>query len=236
MTILGIETSTAVCSVGFARQNSTGTGRQPDGIDLQSEKSIVESHIHSEKLLTLIQELCDEQTIPLSQVDGVAVSIGPGSFTGLRIGLSTAKGLCAALGKPLVAVPTFEAIVRSVVLTHPECEEIIVCIDAKQREYYIGSYENRTGTVHEVRAVHTGSLSSALAAVSAKTVIVTDRPGEVTMESRDSILVENVLPFCRGDVIAGMAGLRIRSGLDTEWKELEPMYLKDFTVKVRANK
>ena len=132
MTILGIETSTAVCSVGLANE-----------FDLRAEKSIIETHIHSEKLLTLIQELCDEQKMKLSQLDGVAVSIGPGSFTGLRIGLSTAKGLCFALEKPLIAVSTFASIAKSVTISHPEYARIIVCIDAKQREYYIGVYEHR---------------------------------------------------------------------------------------------
>jgi len=133
----------------------------------------------SEKLLTLIQELCDEQKIKLSQLDGVAVSIGPGSFTGLRIGLSTAKGLCFALEKPLMAVSTFASIAKSVSGSHPDCPRIIVCIDAKQREYYIGVYEQNNGTVCEVLPVHIGSIASAIAAASLKTLIVTDRTDEV---------------------------------------------------------
>ena len=233
MIFLGIETSTAVCSAGMARVRPTGANGQAVGVDLLSEKSLVESHIHSEKLLTLIRELCDEQKTDLSQVDGVAVSIGPGSFTGLRIGLSTAKGLCAALDKPLVAVPTFEAIARSVSRVHPECMEIRVCIDAKQREYYIGLYEQYAGTLREVRAVHTGNLSSACAAISAKTVIVTDRPDEVKKESQQSVLVENVFPYCRGDVIACLAVERWNAGQTRAWEQLEPLYLKNFVVRTQ---
>jgi tRNA threonylcarbamoyl adenosine modification protein YeaZ len=93
-----------------------GRIRQTNLNMMQAEKSLTETHIHSEKLLTLIQELCDEQKLKLSQLDGVAVSIGPGSFTGLRIGLSTAKGLCFALEKPLIAVPTFVSIAKSVII------------------------------------------------------------------------------------------------------------------------
>jgi tRNA threonylcarbamoyladenosine biosynthesis protein TsaB len=222
MTILGIETSTAVCSVGLANE-----------FDVQAERSIVETHIHSEKLLTLIQELCDEQKIKLSQLDGVAVSIGPGSFTGLRIGLSTAKGLCFALDKSLIAVPTFLSIAKSVTRSHPESPRIVVCIDAKQREYYIGVYENNNGTVREVLAVHIGSLSSALAGASTKTVIVTDCTGEVKGASGGSLLVEDVVSYCRGDVIARMAVSIRNSGTISLWEQLEPMYLKDFVVRTQ---
>jgi len=232
MTILGIETSTAVCSVGLARQSSKSIGGQANEFGSQSERSLIESHIHSEKLLTLIQELCDEQKIKLSQLDGVAVSIGPGSFTGLRIGLSTAKGLCFALEKPLIAVPTFMSIARSVTILHPECARIVVCIDAKQREYYIGVYEQNNGTVHEVTAVQIGSFSSALAAASTKTMIITDHTNEVKTESDNSIIVENVLSYCRGDVVARIAIEKWNAGERNVWEQLEPMYLKDFVVRL----
>ena len=223
MATLGIETSTAVCSVGLA-----------DEFGLQSERSLIESHIHSEKLLTLIQELCDEQKIKLSQLDGVAISTGPGSFTGLRIGLSTAKGLCFALEKPLIAVPTFLSIAKSVVLSHPECARIIVCIDAKQREYYIGTYDQNNGDVREALPVQIRSLSSTLAAVSLKTLIVTDRTDEVKTKFGDSRIVEDVFSYCRGDIIARM-GIEIwNDGKRNLWEQMEPIYLKDFVVRIQT--
>jgi tRNA threonylcarbamoyladenosine biosynthesis protein TsaB len=225
MTILGIETSTAVCSVGLANEHG-----------MQLERSLIESHIHSEKLLPLIQDLCDEQKIELSQLDGVAVSIGPGSFTGLRIGMSTAKGLCFALNKPLIAVPTFPAIAECVIMTHPEYSRVIVCIDAKQREYYIGVYEQDRGTVCETIAVQRGNLSTALAAVSMKTVIITDRVDKVKTESHDPIIVEDVSSYCRGDVIAHMAMERANAAEKYNWKQIEPMYLKDFIVRAQVKK
>ncbi len=138
MTVLGIETSTAVCSVGLVNESG-----------MRIERSLVESHIHSEKLLTLIQDVCEDQKMALSKLDGVAISIGPGSFTGLRIGLSTAKGLCYVLGKPLVAVPTFEAIATCVCMSHPGCVRVIVCVDAKQGDYYFCVYEKRDDDLHD---------------------------------------------------------------------------------------
>jgi tRNA threonylcarbamoyladenosine biosynthesis protein TsaB len=231
MIVLGIETSTAVCSVGIARLSSPYAYGRTNGEFLQAEKSLVESHIHSEKLLTLIQELCDDQKLKLSELDGVAVSIGPGSFTGLRIGLSTAKGLCFALEKPLLAVPTFASIAQSIFLAHPEYTKVIVCIDAKQREYYIGIYEQFGGPVQEVLAVHVGTISSALQSVPEKTIVVTDHVNTVKIDSTDSLVLEDVSPYCRGDVIARMA-IEEWNAIDVRgWEQLEPMYLKDFIVR-----
>lgn len=99
MNLLGIETSTAACGVAVVSDGG-----------MNVERSIVEAHIHSEKLLTLVRTVLGEAKIGLNEIDAVAVSIGPGSFTGLRIGLSSAKGLCYALEKPLLTVPTFDAI------------------------------------------------------------------------------------------------------------------------------
>jgi len=219
--ILGIETSTAVCSVGFADENG-----------LRAERSLVESHIHSEKLLTLIQELCDMEQVTLRQIDGVAFSIGPGSFTGLRIGLSTAKGLCYALDRPLLAVPTFLSMAKSVFREHPNYPKVGVCIDAKQREYYIGVYEKRDGMIREVLPVQIGTLPD-LAAASAS-IIVTDRLDSVKTESRGSDLIMEVFPYCRGDMVAATALEQGIPGRRTGWEELEPMYLKDFVVRTRT--
>jgi tRNA threonylcarbamoyladenosine biosynthesis protein TsaB len=234
MILLGIETSTAVCSVGLARQSTPSMNTSGNVIDLISEKSLVESHIHSEKLLTLIQELCDEQQLNLSQVDGVAVSIGPGSFTGLRIGLSTAKGLSFALEKPLVAVPTFESIAKSALMLHPECDRIIVCIDAKQREYYIGTFEQLNGTVQEVLEVHIGTLSSVVQSILPKTLIVTDQMNEWKKELPGSVLIQEVFSYCRGDMVARLAMEQWTAETNGSWNQLEPKYLKDFVVRMQS--
>jgi tRNA threonylcarbamoyladenosine biosynthesis protein TsaB len=178
--------------------------------------------------------LCGEQKMKLSQLDGVAISLGPGSFTGLRIGLSTAKGLCFALEKPLIAVPTFLSIAKSAVLSHPECARIIVCIDAKQREYYIGVYEQDNGDVREMQSVQTVSLSSALPAISLKTLIITDRTDEVKTKFGDSIIVEDVFSYCRGNIVARIAVETWKDGKRKLWEQLEPIYLKDFVVRTHT--
>jgi len=225
MTILGIETSTAVCSVGLAKESG-----------LRTERSLVESHIHSEKLLTLIREICVEQNLKLSQIDGVAISIGPGSFTGLRIGLSTAKGLCCSLGKPLIAVPTFESIATDAFKAHPECARAVICVDAKQGEFYIGVYEKNDGLLCETLPVHIDSLTSLRTVINKETVIAADCTDKIKTALDDSVTLNEMLPFCRGDVIANIAIERLISGEKNIWEDLEPMYLKDFVVRTHVKK
>jgi len=224
MMVLGIETSTAVCSVGLATESA------PLG-----ETSLVESHIHSEKLLTLIQKLCHEHSVTLPQLDGIAVSLGPGSFTGLRIGLSTAKGLGYALGKPLVAVSTFEAIAYRVFGMHPGSRNAVVCIDAKQGEHYIGMYEKKNGTFDEILPVHVGSIASIVNFVNEGTVVVTDQQEVLKREFLAAGGVEDVFSYCRGDVIAGLAIKNIERGGNAAMGELEPLYLKNFVVRQNVN-
>jgi tRNA threonylcarbamoyladenosine biosynthesis protein TsaB len=222
--VLGIETSTAVCSIGIA--SNTG---------LRAERSIVESHIHSEKLLTLIQALCDEQKITLSHLDGIAISIGPGSFTGLRIGLSSAKGLCYAKGIPLITVSTFEAIASGVLASHREFTRIAICVDAKQGEYYIGTYKCNTKQLDEIIPVYVGTLDSVAATVNTPTtVVVTDCSDEVKKVIGGYGLIENILTYCRGDVVASIGLTKLQANELSDITNLEPLYLKDFVVQKHA--
>lgn len=97
--ILSIESATTVCSVAIAR----------DG-NLISRHEVNAGFSHSENLTVFIQKACEEAEIKLNQLDAIAVSKGPGSYTGLRIGVSTAKGLCYALKKPFIAIPTLQSL------------------------------------------------------------------------------------------------------------------------------
>jgi tRNA threonylcarbamoyladenosine biosynthesis protein TsaB len=230
ITILGIETSTAVCSIGLACLNDDTVGKA--GVsNLLIERSIVESHIHSEKLLTLIREICENQDIALSKLDGVAISIGPGSFTGLRIGLSTAKGLCFSLAKPLITVPTFEAIAASVFISHPDFSRVIVFVDAKQGEYYRGAYEIANGMVREILPIQIQYISDVVAVNHGKTIVVTDRVDTVKKALDNSVSIEDIFIYCRGDVIANIAIKKLQTGEIDPLENLEPLYLKDFMIR-----
>src|SRR5476649_863689 len=95
--ILNLETATTVCSVSLAK----------DG-ELLALKEINGDYSHAENLTLFIEDVLKQADCKINDVDAIAVSKGPGSYTGLRIGVSTAKGLCYALDKPLIAINTLE--------------------------------------------------------------------------------------------------------------------------------
>ncbi|HIE65677.1 MAG: tRNA (adenosine(37)-N6)-threonylcarbamoyltransferase complex dimerization subunit type 1 TsaB [Nitrospira sp.] len=129
MKILAIETSTL--AGGAALMNEAG---------LISVCHLEPEARHSEQLLTAIDRLLKESKILLSDLDGIAVSIGPGSFTGLRIGLATAKGLAMGTDIPMVLVPTMEVIAAA----FPEAKGLTVPIlDARREEVYWSLFDYR---------------------------------------------------------------------------------------------
>ena len=220
MTVLGIETSTEVCSVGLADEQ----GRT-------KERSLVESRIHSEKLLTLVRQVCEDGNTVLGNIDGVAISIGPGSFTGLRIGLSSAKGLCYALEKPILAVPTFQAVAESIIAERTGTTGILVCVDAKQGDFYVGTYKAAGGRAVMVEDVQIRKLGEIAGLMDAKQVVLTDRVQQVGPLAGVDVSCSEVHTYYRGDSVARI-GLRKLLARDvSDLASLEPRYLKDFIVR-----
>jgi tRNA threonylcarbamoyladenosine biosynthesis protein TsaB len=127
--ILQIETATTSCSVALAI----------DG-NVLAFKQVNERNIHAEVITLFIDELINTAALTYNNLDAIAVSCGPGSYTGLRIGVSTAKGLCFALNKPLIAIETLEAMAYGIIgekiisVDH----DVLLCpmIDARRMEVY----------------------------------------------------------------------------------------------------
>ncbi len=141
-TILNIETSTAICSVALAKEGIVKAFRESS-----------EPNVHGEKLAVFIKEVMDEALLPYSSLDAMAIGMGPGSYTGLRIGTSTAKGLCYALNKPLIAVPTLKAM-ASAGYASLQRKDIYYCsmIDARRLEVYTAIYNFEGKEVFPVEA------------------------------------------------------------------------------------
>ncbi len=132
-TILNIETSGSICSVALAQDGK-----------LISEAISRSENAHASELTNLIKQVLTDVQITLQELNAIAVSAGPGSYTGLRIGASTAKGLCHGLGIPLIAVETLKAMVAGICNSHDR--DLFYCpmIDARRMEVYTGVYdENR---------------------------------------------------------------------------------------------
>jgi tRNA threonylcarbamoyladenosine biosynthesis protein TsaB len=224
MTVLGLETSTAVCSVGLFREKKA-----------ELELSLRESHIHSEKLLTLVQDVLRSGETTVEQLDAIAVSIGPGSFTGLRIGLSTAKGLSFALDKPVIPIPTFEGIAVAGRQKHPGVSAVLVVMDAKKDEWYVGSYRFEDGHVTLVRGVEVRALGESLSGLPPGSLVLTDKVDVVKQALSSGAVIDDALQYCRGDVVASLGFQKAQRGEFADVAALEPMYLKDFVVRTAVS-
>ena len=146
--IILIETSTALCSAAIAE----------DGVITAYRESSA-AKAHASLTAVFIQEMLDERGITLADCDAVCVSMGPGSYTGLRVGVSTAKGLCFGAGKPLIAVGTLDTLVAQASTVIPNEVEgspfryIIPMIDARRMEVYSAVFEVTGQADHGARQI-----------------------------------------------------------------------------------
>ncbi|HNS16265.1 MAG TPA: tRNA (adenosine(37)-N6)-threonylcarbamoyltransferase complex dimerization subunit type 1 TsaB [Bacteroidales bacterium] len=146
-TVLCLDTATAVCSVALGR----------DGVLWQMKESHL-PNAHSSLIISFIEEVVATAGIRLPTVDAIAVSRGPGSYTGLRIGVSTAKGLCYALERPLIAVGSLQALawgMRDYILQQGiSSRDLLFCpmIDARRMEVYTALYDMDNQETREIRA------------------------------------------------------------------------------------
>ena len=138
--LLNIETATRNCSVALSL----------DGEITSIAEIAGEGYLHAEKLHVFIEDVIRNAGYSLKDINAVAVSMGPGSYTGLRIGVSAAKGLCYALGIPLIAVDTLEVMARRISVASSEL--IIPMIDARRMEVYNGVYDSNYTRLREVKA------------------------------------------------------------------------------------
>src|SRR5680860_1247470 len=137
-TILNLETATTNCSVSVAK----------DGKLLAIKEHDTPNYSHSEQLHIFIQEVLKDAKLELSDVDAIAVSKGPGSYTGLRIGVSAAKGLCFSLDLPLISVATLTSLANQV-----ENEgTIIPMMDARRMEVYTAVFDKDKNQIEDTSA------------------------------------------------------------------------------------
>lgn len=145
-----------------------------DGGKIVAEQFLNTRHTHSETLLPMVKSMLDGAKITLSEVDRIAVTTGPGSFTGLRIGISCVKGMCYGAGKPCVPVSTLEAIAYNFV----QIDGIIcACMDARCRQVYNALFRSENGVITrlcEDRAIFAAALSEELSALGERVILAGD--------------------------------------------------------------
>jgi len=142
MTILQIETATTVCSVALAK----------DG-EVVGFKQVDQRNVHAEVITVYIDEILEAAGVTYGDIDAIAVSCGPGSYTGLRIGVSTAKGLCFALDKPLIAIETLASMADGIIAEGIDAN-VSLCpmIDARRMEVYTAIFDAKGNVIKPTAA------------------------------------------------------------------------------------
>lgn len=198
--ILAIETATELCGAALVRDGAVIAGR-----------SVRERNVHSERLLALIDGTLADARRAARELDAVAVSIGPGSFTGLRIGLSTAKGLASSLDRPLIAVPTLDAVAESYrrQQTTEGTKRFCALIDAKREEAFYAFY---VVTPDEIRR-------DSEYRITAKTAILAEAAERSASTDQPPLSAESV---------ALLAHRHMDRYTVLDHSRLEPLYLRDF--------
>ncbi|MBL0105107.1 MAG: tRNA (adenosine(37)-N6)-threonylcarbamoyltransferase complex dimerization subunit type 1 TsaB [Bacteroidetes bacterium] len=216
--ILSIETATTNCSVALAK----------DGLVI-SENAVNEGYSHSEKLTLLVIDVLDKAGKKLRDVDAFAVSAGPGSYTGLRIGISTAKGFCYALDKPLISISTLDAMAYGMQKLSPG-NMLCPMIDARRMEVYCGVYSSSLEVLQEPKAIVVEKDFQSPFRVSQKLILAGDGADKCTeLFSGDSTIeiVKGFMP--KAAFLATLAEEKFKAGNFENVGLFEPFYLKEFT-------
>jgi tRNA threonylcarbamoyladenosine biosynthesis protein TsaB len=226
--ILLIETSTRVCSVGVSVNGTLAA--------LREEHS--QNYSHSSVLTTFIQDALEDAGLKMQHLAAVAVSMGPGSYTGLRIGVSAAKGICYGLEIPLIAVDTLQALAwhaRQEVEGGKETDVpsgpgMVFCpmIDARRMEVYYNLFDHEISPLGETRAqvIETGTFDSI---PPEKTLLVVGDGAEKCRQviRRQQIrFMPQVLPSVKGMLALAQQKWEQKAFEDVAY--FEPFYLKDF--------
>ena len=223
--ILCIETGTDICSVGIARDGELVSLRESD-----------EGRDHAKKVGVFVDELLRETGITPDELDAVAVGKGPGSYTGLRIGVSFAKGLCYGLNIPLLAVGSLDALTQ-VAMEDYEAgifdvdgwDDALLCpmVDARRMEVYTRLYTSTGEPLSDVKAEVVDETTFADVRRDKQLVIFGNGAAKCCEAMPAATFVE-VAPSARG--LARLAERRLQAGQTEDIAYFEPIYLKDFVV------
>jgi len=218
MKILAIDTSTPVGSIAIV-----------EGALLKAQHILNISATHNQRLLPGIDRILTDADWTLDDLDALAVSLGPGSFTGLRIGLSVVKGLAWATGKPLAGVPTLDALAANVPLApYP----IYPVLDARKGEIYTALYRMGDERVPARFTPYMAIKPEKLAdLISEETVLVGDallRYGDYwTSKIGDRLhLVPPHLNIVHASSVAWLAWHKLRSGIHQDIASCTPLYVR----------
>jgi len=218
--ILSLETASTVCSVALHSQGA-----------ILASSHIFISQSASSKLAVMVDEILKRCDLRPNQLDAIAVSEGPGSYTGLRIGVATAKGLCYALNLPLIGVNTLESLVKQVAQQVPKDVMLCPMLDARRLEVYC-LLSNADGQVVEPTQAKVIDESSFVHELSNRKIVFF---GSGSLKCKNIITHPNATfldeIFPSAVQIGELAYIKFKSQQFENLADFEPFYLKDFLIK-----
>jgi len=223
--ILSLETSTAVCSVALHEN-----GKLLAVLELHREQA------HASKLAVLIDQVLRLADVTINQVNAVAVSSGPGSYTGLRIGASTAKGLCYALGIPLIAVGTLELLAAQISSFTTENSYRCPMIDARRMEVYCYLTDAKGIVIEPVQAKIIDESSFADLLRSNQIVFFGNGAAKCkpVIQHKHAVFVDDIHPSA--EQLGELAFEKYKHKQVEDVVHFEPHYLKEFMIKKPVGK
>ena len=228
MKIILIETSTSLCSAAIAEDGAIVAVRESAG-----------TREHASLTAPFVKEMLDERGLKAQDCDAVCVSMGPGSYTGLRVGVSTAKGLCFGAGIPLLAVDTMEilyqqaidAISGACICPGGEFKYIVPMIDARRMEVYAAVYSAAGDRLTEIEPQVVTPESFAAQLEEGPVLFI----GDGALKCKDVLSSPNAffLEACpRASAMLRPAEKAFKEGKFQDVADFEPLYIKQFIAKV----
>lgn len=224
MNILSIETSTIAGSIAINTDDK-----------LIAEVILDINVAHSERLMSCIEWLLKASLLSIDDIDAIAVSIGPGSFTGLRIGLSTAKGLSYATRKPLIAVPTLDAFAGRISFT---TYNICPMLDARKNEVYTGLYRWRDNKLEKLISEVAIRPDEFLRLITGKTIFMGDgvrvyKTLIIDYLKDDAVFAPSYIMSPSASTVAEIALEKFRRGEFADPLTLTPFYIRRSEAEIK---
>ncbi|SDS15789.1 tRNA (adenosine(37)-N6)-threonylcarbamoyltransferase complex dimerization subunit type 1 TsaB [Gramella sp. MAR_2010_147] len=215
--ILCLETATTNCSVGIAK----------DGRLLSLKEDNSKNYSHAEKLHLFINEALEEAKITKNDLDAIAVSKGPGSYTGLRIGVSAAKGLCFSLDIPLISIPTLD------LLSHKlkgKTGIFVSMLDARRMEVYSAVYDSKMKQLRDTEAqiLDENSFAEYLETSQVHFIGNGVEKFEEICQHKNAVFYKQKFPSAKE--MATLAEYKHQKSDTEDVAYFEPYYLKDFII------
>jgi len=219
--ILNLETATTNCSVSLAK----------DGTTIAIKEHDTPNYSHSEQLHVFIQEVLEKASVTFSDLDAIAVSKGPGSYTGLRIGVSAAKGLCFSLDIPLISIETLKSMASQE--KSNRFDFIIPLLDARRMEVYAKVFDKELDEVRETKAEVIDENSFAKYVEKGKVLLL----GSGAAKSKAILTNENlgyaVDAVPSAEQMSQLSFEKYQNGSFEDVAYFEPYYLKDFILQTK---